>query len=136
MKLTPAHDLPVYAKNLPLLIHLMDGVLVEIALMQSYGLVTLSSNFQFGSSTVEQRKPSGNRRRLIDLRRVNHLLRSDYRNNTFPISNMTCISSFCRKYILYRSRFLQAYHCVQWAQSYQPNYYPSVLTREHTPTQD
>ena len=40
VKLTPAHDLPVYVQNPPTRIHLRDEILVELALMQYYGIVT------------------------------------------------------------------------------------------------
>ena len=44
VKLTPAHDLPVYVQSVPTPIHLRDEILVELALMQFYGIVTLLPN--------------------------------------------------------------------------------------------
>ena len=41
VKLTPAHDLPVYLQSPPTPIHLRDEILVELALMQYYGIVAL-----------------------------------------------------------------------------------------------
>ena len=40
IKLTPAHNLPVYVQSPPTPIHLRDELLVELALMQYYNLVT------------------------------------------------------------------------------------------------
>ena len=89
VKLTPAHDLSVYVQSPPTPIHLRDEILVELALMQNYGMVTLLPKSKYSSPIFAQRKSSGKLRILIDLRRVNHLLRNDYSNNNFPISNMT-----------------------------------------------
>ena len=41
VKLTPAHDSPVYVQSPPTPILLRDEILVELALMQYYGIVTL-----------------------------------------------------------------------------------------------
>ena len=41
VKLTPAHDLPVYVQSPPTPIHLRDEILVELALMQYFSIVTL-----------------------------------------------------------------------------------------------
>ena len=78
VKLTPAHDLPVYVQSPPTPILLRDEILVELALMQYYGIVTLLPNSKYSSPIFAQRKSSGKLRILIDLRRVNHLLRNDY----------------------------------------------------------
>ena len=77
VKLTPAHDLPVYVQSPPTPIQLRDEILVELALMQYYGIVTLLPDSKYSSPIFAQRKPSGKFRILIDLRRVNHLLRND-----------------------------------------------------------
>ena len=116
MKLTPAHDLPVYVQSPPKPIHLRDEILVELALMQYYGIVTLLPNSKYSSPIFAQRKPSGKLRILIDLRRVNHLLRNNYSDNNFPISNMTdSIHHFAGKTLFTKLDCSQAYHCVQMA---------------------
>ena len=89
VKLTPAHDLPVYVQSPPTPIHLRDEILVELALMQYFSIVTLLPNSKYSSPIFAQRKSSGKLRILIDLRRVNQLLRNDHSNKNFPISNMT-----------------------------------------------
>ena len=58
VKLTPAHDLPVYVQSLPTPIHLRDEILVELALMQKYGIITLLPNSKLSSPIFAQRKPS------------------------------------------------------------------------------
>ena len=116
VKLTPAHDLPVYVQSPPTPIHLRDEILVELALMQYYGIVTLLPNSKYSCPIFAQRKSSGKLRILIDLRRVNHLLRNDYSDNNFPISNMTdAVHHFAGKTLFTKLDCSQAYHCVQMA---------------------
>ena len=115
VKLTPAHDLPVYVQSPPAPIHLRDEILVELALMQYYGIVTLLANSKYSSPIFAQRKLSGKLRTLIDLRRVNHLLRNDYSNNNFPISNIDAVHHFAGKTLFTKLDCSQAYHCVQMA---------------------
>ena len=115
VKLTPEHDLPVYVQNPTTPIHLRVEILVELALMQYYGIVTLLSNSKYSSPIFAQRESSGKLRILIDLRRVSHL-RSDYSNNNFPISNMTdAVHHFAGKTLFTKLDCSQAYHCVQMA---------------------
>ena len=83
VKLTPAHDSTVSVQSPPTPIHLRDEILVEFALMQYYGIVTLLPNSNNSSPIFAQRKSSGRLRNLIDRRRVNHLLRNDYSNKSF-----------------------------------------------------
>ena len=59
VKLTPAHNLPVYVQSLPTPIHLRDETLVELDSMQYYGIVTLLPNSKYSSPIFAQRKPSG-----------------------------------------------------------------------------
>ena len=84
--------------------------------MQKYGIVTFLPNSKYSSPVFAQRKPSGKRRILIDLRRVNHLLRSDYSHNNFSISNMTnAVHHFAGKTLFTKLDCSQAIHCVQIA---------------------
>ena len=116
VKLTPAHDLPVYVQSPPTPIHSRDEILVELALMQFCGVVTLLPNSKYTSPIFAQRKSSGKLRSLIDLRRVNRLLRNDYSNNIFPITNMTdAVHHFAGKTLFIKLDCFQAYHCVQMA---------------------
>ena len=89
IKLTPEHPLPVYVQGPPAPIHLRDEILVELALLQCFNIITTLSHSKYSSPIIVHRKSSGKLRTLIDLRRVNHLLRHDYLNSNFPISNMT-----------------------------------------------
>ena len=116
VKLTPADDLPVYIISPTILFDLKNEILVEIAPMQNYGSVTLLPISKSSSPTFAPRKPSRKVKVLIDLRRVNHLLRSDYSNNISPISNMTDAFHFFEgKTLLTKLDCSQPYHYVQMA---------------------
>ena len=54
--LTPEHDLPVYIQDPATPILLRDEILVELALMQYYGIVTLLSTSKYSSAIFAQRK--------------------------------------------------------------------------------
>ena len=116
IKLTPEHNLPVYVKSPLTPIHLRDELVVELALMHYYNLITTLSHSKYSSPVFAQRKSSGRLRILIDLRRINHLLRNDYINSNFPISNMSdATNHFAGKKFLNKLDCSQAYHCVQMA---------------------
>ena len=86
IKLTPERSIPIYEQGPPTPVHLRNELLVELALMHYYGLITKS---RYSSPLFAQRKNSRRLRLLIDLRKVNHLLKNDYVNKNFPISNMS-----------------------------------------------
>ena len=89
IKLTPEHPYPVYVQGPPAPIHLRDEILVELAILQYFNIVTTLSHSRYSTPIFVHHKSSGKLRILIDLRSVNHLLRHVYLNSNFPISNMT-----------------------------------------------
>ena len=93
VKLTPEHDEPVFKRSPPCPIHYKDDLMVELALMQYHGIITTLSSSKYSSPIFCQRKSNGKLRILIDLRRINHLIRHDYDQNNFPIANMTDASA-------------------------------------------
>ena len=116
IKLTPEHDLTVYVQSPITPIHLRDELIVELALMHYYNLITTLPHSKYSSPVFAQRKSSGRLRILIDLRRINHLLRNDFINSNFPISNMSDASNhFAGKKFLNKLDCSQAYDCVQMA---------------------
>ena len=116
IKLTPDTDKPVYTQSAPTPIHLRDELLVELALMQYYNILTTLIQSKYSSPMFAQRKPSEKLRLLVDLRRVNHLLKQDYHNANFPISIMTdAVNHFAGKNLVTKLDCSQAYHCVQMA---------------------
>ena len=117
VKLTPEHQLPLYFQGPPTPVHFRDELLVELALMHYYGLITTLSQSKCSSPLFAHRKESGKLRILIDLRRVNHLLKNDYVNANFPISNKADETNhFPGKTLFTKLNCSQAYHCVQMAE--------------------
>ena len=116
IKLTPEHSMPMYVQGPPTPVHLREELQVELALMQYYGLITTLPQSKYSSPLFAHRKESGKLRLLIDLRRINHLLKNDYLNSNFPISNITdATNHFAGKTLFTKLDCSQAYHCVQMA---------------------
>ena len=84
--------------------------------MHYYGIITTLSQSRYSSLLFAHRKESGKLRMLIDLRRINNLLKNDYKNSNFPISNMTdATNHFAGKTLFAKLDCSQAYHCIQMA---------------------
>ena len=111
IKLTPKHDDPVYAQSLPTPTNMRDDLLVELALMQEYGIITTLPYSKYSSPIFAQRKPNGKLRILVDLRRINHFLKNDYNQHNHPVRtiHMAGKKYFCKL------DCSQAYHCLQMA---------------------
>ena len=86
---TPEHPLPVYVRGPPAPFHLRNEVLIELALLQNFDIITTLSHSKDCSRILVYHKSSGKLKVLIDLRHVNHLLRLEFLNSNFPISNKT-----------------------------------------------
>ena len=83
LKLTPEHDEPEYTQGPPTPIHYRDEVLVELVLLQYWGVITkmtLNGNTPASSLKFENI--------LAFLQRTNHLNRHDYDNHNFPIATI------------------------------------------------
>ena len=110
------NTLPVYVQGPPAPSHLRDEILIELAILQYFNIRTTLSHSKYSSPIFVHQKSSGKLRILIDLRRVNLLLRHDSLNNNFPISNMTdATNHFIEKNLFCKLDCSQAYHCVQMA---------------------
>ena len=77
VKLTPKDDKAVYSQKLPMLIHLREDLIVELALMHKYGIITVLRFSKYASPIFAQRKPNGKIRLLVDLRKINTLIADD-----------------------------------------------------------
>ena len=83
-KLTPGHTLPLYVRGPPAPIHLRDGILIELALLQEFNIITALSHSKYNCLMFFHRKSSGKLRFVIDLRRVKRLVGHDYLKLNFP----------------------------------------------------
>ena len=116
VKLTPTHDDLVYKKSPPTPVHIKEDLKVELALLQYYGILRTLPYSKYSSPIFAQRKPNGKMRILVNLRRINHILRHDYDENNFPIPSMDEANHhMANKYFFSKLACSQAYHVVQMA---------------------
>ena len=116
VQLTPLDNRPAYSQNLPAPINLKDDILVELALLHKYGIITTLSFSKYASPILAQRKPSGKLRLLVDIRKINTLIVDDYINNNHPVSTLTnAAQHMAGKNLFCKLDCSQAYHCFQMA---------------------
>ena len=116
VKLTPAHNDPVYKKSPPTPVHIKEDLKVELALLQYYGILRTLPYSKYSSPIFAQRKPNGKMRLLVDLRRINHILRHDYDEFNFPIPSMDEANHhMANKVYFSKLDCSQAYHVIQMA---------------------
>ena len=116
VKLTPRDDKAVYSQNLPMPIHLKEDLIVELALMHKYGIITVLPFSKYASPIFAQRKPNGKLRLLVDLRKINSLIADDYTNNNHPVSTLSdAAQHLAGKSLFCKLDCSQAYHCLQMA---------------------
>ena len=116
MKLTPKDDKAVYSESIPMLIHPKEDLIVELALMHKYGIITVLPFSKYASPIFAQRKPNGKLRLLVDLRKINSLIADDYTNNNHPVSTLSdAAQHLAGKSLFCKLDCSQAYHCLQIA---------------------
>ena len=116
VKLTPKDDKAVYSQNQPMPIHLREDLIVELALMHKYGIITVLPFSKYASPIFAQRKPNGKLRLLVDLRKINSLIADDYTNNNHPVSTLSdAAQHLAGKSLFCKLDCSQAYHCLQMA---------------------
>ena len=115
-RLTPKDDKAVYSQSLPMPIHLKEDLIVELALMHKYGIITVLAFSKNASPIFAQRKPNGELRLLVDLRKNNALIADDYTNNNHPVSTLSdAAQHLAGKSLICKLDCSQAYHCLQMA---------------------
>ena len=114
IKLLPKHDDPVYAQSLPTPTNFKDYLLVELALIRDYGIIMTLPYSKYSSPTVAQRKPNGKLRILVDLRRINHLVKNDYNQHNHTVTTIAeAVQHMAGKKYFCKLDCSQAYHCFQ-----------------------
>ena len=89
VRLTPKDDKAMYSQDLPMPIHLEEDLIVELALMHKYGIITVLPFSKYASPIFAQRKRNGKLRLLVDLRKTNTLIADDSTNNNQPVSTLS-----------------------------------------------
>ena len=116
VKLTPKDDKTVNSQSLPMPIHLKEDLIVELAPMQKYGIITLLPFSKYASPIFAQRKPNGKLCLLVDLQKINSLIAYDYTNNNHPVSTLSeAAQHLAGKSLFCKLDCSQAYHCLQMA---------------------
>ena len=116
LKLTPKDDKAVYSQNQPMPIHLKEDLIVELALMHKYGIITVLPFSNYASPIFAQRKPNGKLRLLVDLRKINTLIADDYTKNCHPVCTFSDAAQHLAGNLLFcKLDCSQAYHCLQMA---------------------
>ena len=70
VKFTRKDDKAVYSQNLPMPIHLGKDLNVELSLMHTYGIITVLPFSKYANPLFAQRKPNGELRFLVHLRKI------------------------------------------------------------------
>ena len=116
VKLTPKDDSPAYSQSLPTPVKLKEDILVELALLHKYGIITTLPFSKYASPIFAQKKPNGKLRLLVDLRKINNLISDDYINNNHPVGTLTdAAQHMAGKKLFCKLDCSQAYHCLQMA---------------------
>ena len=116
VKLTPKDDSPAYSQSLPAPINLKEDILVELAMLHKYGIITTLPFSEYASPIFAQKKPNGKLRLLVDLRKINNLISDDYINNNHPVSTLVDASQhLAGKKLFCKLDCSQAYHCLPMA---------------------
>ena len=116
VKLTPKDESPAYSQSLPTPVNLKEDILVELALLHKYGIITTLPFSKYASPIFAQKKPNGKLRLLVDLRKINNLISDDYINNNHPVSTLTdAAQHMAGKKLFCKLDCSQAYHCLPMA---------------------
>ena len=116
VKLTPKDNKTVYSQNLPMPIHLNEDLIIELALMHKYGIITVLPFSKYASPIFAQRKPNGKLCLLVDLRKINSLIADDYAKNNHPVSTLLDAGQhLAGKSLFCKLDCSQAHHCLQMA---------------------
>ena len=86
-ELTPIDDRAANSRSIPAPLKLKEGM-VELVLLDKYGIITILPFSKYASSIFAQRKPHGKLRLLVDLRKINNLMSDDYINKNQPVSTL------------------------------------------------
>ena len=116
VRLTPKDEKAVYSQSLPMPIDLKEDLIVELALMHKYGIITVLPFSKYASPIFAQRKPNGKLRLLVDLRKINTLMSDDYTNSNHPVSTLSdAAQHLAGKSLFCKLDCSHAYHSLQMA---------------------
>ena len=98
-------------------IHLKEDLIVELALMHKYGIITVLPFSKYASPIIAQREPNGKLRPLVDLRKIYSLIADKYTNKNPSVSTLSdAAQQLAGKSLFCKLDCSQAYHCLQMAE--------------------
>ena len=116
VKLTPKDDKAVYSQSLSMPIHLKENLIVELALMHKYGIITVLPFSKYASPIFAQRKPNGKLRLPVDRRKINTPIADENTNKNHTVSTLSgAAQHLAGKSLFCKLDCFQAYHCLQMA---------------------
>ena len=135
VKLTPKDEETVYSQSLPMPIHLKEDLIVELAPLHKYGIITVLPFSMYRTPIFAKRKCNGKLRLHVDLRKISRLIAQDYTNNYHPVSTLSdAAQHLAGKPPFCKFDCPQAYHCLQT--SGQSESSRSILLAEFLPTKN
>ena len=137
VKLIPEIETAFYRQNVPMPIQLKDDLIVELALMQKYGIITVVPFSKYASPIFAKRRPNGKLCPLVDLRKINSLIVDDCTNNNHPVSTMSdAARHLAGKSLFCNLNCSQAYHSLQMAEQWSVNCLQLVSLAQPLPAKD
>ena len=116
VKLTPNDDVAVYTQSLPMPIHMEEDLDVDFAMMHNYEIITILPFSKYVSPIFAKRKPIGNIRLLLDLRKINTLIADHYANSNHLVSTLSnAAQHLAEKFLFCKLVCSQACHCLEMA---------------------
>ena len=116
VRLPRKDDKVVHSRTPAMPIHLEEDLIAELVLRHKVGIITVLPFSKYASPIFAQRKPNGNLRLPVDLRKINTLIADDHAN----IYHLVSTFSDAAQHLTWKSLFLklncsQAYPCLQMA---------------------
>ena len=97
-------------------IHLQEDLIVDLAVMQKHGIITVLPFTKYASPIFAQRKLNGELRLLLDFRKINTLIADHYTNSNHPVSTLSdAAQNLTGKSLMCKGDCSQAYHFLQMA---------------------
>ena len=116
MNLTPKDGKIVCEQSLPRPIRPKEHLIVELALMHKYEIITVLSVSKHACPIFTQKKPNGKLRLLVGLRKINNLIADDYSSYKHPLNTLSDAAQHLEeKSIFWKVEWSQAYQCLQVA---------------------
>ena len=116
MKLTPEDNTAVYTQSQPVPIYLEEDLIVELALMHKYGIITVLPFCKDANTICTQRKPNSKLGIPKVLGKINSPIADDYISNNYTVGTLSdAVQHLAGKSLFCKLDCSQVYHCLQMA---------------------